>query len=60
MVNMNKEEFVEALKKLNINITEKQLNQLEKFYNILIKFVFLSILIVQMKVCTILCQSIDF
>ncbi len=34
---MNKEEFVEALKKLNINITEKQLNQLEKFYNILIE-----------------------
>ena len=34
---MNKEEFVEALKKLDINITEKQLNQLEKFYNILIE-----------------------
>ena len=34
---MNKEKFVEALKKLNINITEKQLNQLEKFYNILIE-----------------------
>ena len=34
---MNKEEFVEELKKLNIKITEKQLCQLESFYKILIE-----------------------
>ena len=34
---MNKEEFIESLKRLNINITEKKLNQLEHFYNILIE-----------------------
>lgn len=34
---MNKEEFIESLKRLNINITEKKLNQLEIFYNILIE-----------------------
>ena len=30
-------EFIEELKKININITDKQLNQLEKYYQILIE-----------------------
>ena len=34
---MNKEEFINALKKLEINITPNQLNQLDKYYKILIK-----------------------
>lgn len=34
---MNKEEFLEEVKKLGIEIKEEQLNQLEKFYEILIE-----------------------
>ena len=34
---MNKEEFVEELKKINIEITSDQLNKLENFYKILIE-----------------------
>lgn len=34
---MNKEEFINALKQLEINITPNQLNQLGKYYKILIK-----------------------
>lgn len=34
---MNKENFINELKKININITEKQLNDLETYYNILIE-----------------------
>ena len=37
MVNMNKEEFVQELKKINIEITSDQLNKLENFYKILIE-----------------------
>jgi len=33
---MNKEEFINSLKELNIDITEKQLTQLEDFYNLLV------------------------
>ena len=33
---MNKEEFINGLKELNIEITEKQLNQLEEYYNLLV------------------------
>ena len=33
---MTKEEFIEELEKINISLTEKQLNQLEKFYNLLV------------------------
>ena len=33
---MTKEEFIKELSKLNINITEKQLLDLEKYYNILV------------------------
>lgn len=35
---MNKEEFIEALKGLNIFITEEQLLQLDKFYKLLIEW----------------------
>ena len=35
---MNKELFIEELKKLNINLSEKQLNQLDKYYELLIKW----------------------
>ena len=35
---MNKEEFVEALKELSIDITEKQLNQLDQFYHLMIEW----------------------
>ena len=35
---MNKKEFLEELSKLNIYLTEKQLNQLDKFYNLLISW----------------------
>ena len=35
---MNKEEFIIALKELNIILTEEQLNQLNKFYNLLIEW----------------------
>lgn len=34
---MNKEEFIKEVKKLGINLNEKQLNMLEKYYNILIE-----------------------
>ena len=34
---MNKEIFIEELKKLNINITDKQLNQLDTYYCLLIE-----------------------
>ena len=33
---MNKETFIKELEKLNIKITQNQLNQLDKYYNILI------------------------
>ena len=35
---MNKEEFIEALKEINIDINEKQLNQLDQFYHLLIEW----------------------
>ena len=34
---MNKEVFIEELNKLNINITDKQLKQLDAYYNLLIE-----------------------
>jgi len=34
---MNKEEFISELKKININITEKQLKDLEKYYKLLVE-----------------------
>lgn len=37
MVKMTNEEFLEELKKLHINPTEYQMNQLEKFYNLLVE-----------------------
>ena len=37
MVNMNKDEFYEALKDLNIELNEQQKEQLEQFYEILIE-----------------------
>lgn len=35
---MNKEEFIIALQELNINITDEQLNKLNKFYKLLIEW----------------------
>ena len=35
---MNKEEFLEALKELNIEITKEQLQQLDKFYHLMIEW----------------------
>ena len=35
---MNKELFIEELKKMNIYITEEQLSQLDKFYDLLIEW----------------------
>ncbi len=35
---MNKEEFVEEVKKLNIEVTDERLDLLEKFYNLLIEW----------------------
>ena len=35
---MNKEEFIEAIKELNITPTAYQLEQLEKFYNLLVEW----------------------
>lgn len=35
---MKKNEFIEELKKVNIFVTDKQLNQLEMFYNLLIEW----------------------
>lgn len=37
MVNMNKEIFIKEVKKLNIDISDNQLKQLEKYYEILIE-----------------------
>ena len=37
MEKMNKEEFVKECKKININITNKQLIKLEKFYHLMIE-----------------------
>ena len=34
---MNKELFIEELKKIDINITDYQLEQLENYYNLLIE-----------------------
>ena len=34
---MNKEEFINELEKINVKLTENQLIQLEKYYNILIE-----------------------
>ena len=33
---MNKEEFINSLKEINVDITEIQLNQLEEYYNLLV------------------------
>ena len=38
MEKMNKEIFIQELNKLNIKITEEQLNKLELFYDLLIKW----------------------
>ena len=35
---MNKEEFINEVKKLNINITSKELELLNKYYNLLINW----------------------
>ncbi len=35
---MDKETFIDELKKLNINITELQLNQLDKYYQLLVEW----------------------
>lgn len=35
---MNKEEFIEDLKEINININDEQLNKLEEYYNLLIEY----------------------
>ena len=35
---MNKEEFINEVKKLNINITDKELNLLDKYYHLLISW----------------------
>lgn len=35
---MNKEEFLKELEKLGINVTSKQLEQLEQFYNLLVEW----------------------
>ncbi len=35
---MNKEEFIQELKKINISLTEKQLQQLDQFYHLLIEW----------------------
>lgn len=35
---MNKEKFIEELKKLNINLTEEQIKKLNKFYELLIEW----------------------
>lgn len=34
---MNKEEFINSLKELNINITQKDLEKLNLYYNILVE-----------------------
>ena len=35
---MNREEFINELKKINIELTEEKLNKLEKFYNLLVEW----------------------
>ena len=35
---MNKEEFIEECKKINIDIKNEQLNKLEKFYHLMIEW----------------------
>ena len=35
---MNKEEFIESLKEINIEITEKQLKQLDQFYHLMLEW----------------------
>ncbi len=35
---MNKEEFIKSLKELNIEVTSKQLNKLDKFYKLMIEW----------------------
>ena len=35
---MNKEEFIESLKDINIDITEEQLNQLDKLYHLVLEW----------------------
>lgn len=35
---MNKEEFIKAVKQLNVDLTEEKLNKLNKFYNLLIEW----------------------
>ena len=35
---MNKEEFIEECNKININITEEQLNQLDQFYQLMLEW----------------------
>ena len=35
---MNREEFIKELKKINISLSNKQLDQLEKFYNLLVEW----------------------
>ncbi len=35
---MNKEDFIEALKEINIEITEKQLKQLDQFYHLMLEW----------------------
>ena len=38
MEKMNKEEFVEELKKINIDITEEQLKKLDLFYQLMLEW----------------------
>ena len=38
---MNKEEFIKALEELNINITKKQLNDLDTYYKMIIEYNYL-------------------
>ena len=35
---MNREEFIEEVKKLNIEVTDEKLELLEKFYNLLVEW----------------------
>ncbi len=35
---MNKEEFIKEIEKINVNITQKQLDQLDKYYKLLIEW----------------------
>ena len=35
---MNKEEFIKAVKQLNVDLTEEKLEKLNKFYNLLIEW----------------------